>query len=103
MFRVGQKVVCVNASGCAPYGVVEGGVYTIAAIHDVVHGPFLGTSTNVKLEGIVNTFVTGFYLQSFASTRFRPLTDTSISTVLAQKAPRDSRQWDNRKKQKERV
>ena len=104
MFHVGQKVVCVNASGCAGYGIVEGGQYTVAGILD--HPLLFGATTAVKLQGVgrpSSTYPGVFLLQAFIATRFRPLTDTSISDVLAEAAPRDSHKWDNRRKQKERV
>ena len=103
MFHVGQKVVCVDSFGCHAW-IAEGRTYVIGAITEFPHGHvILGTTTAVKVEGVGRTINGVFRLQAFAATRFRPLTDTSISDVLAQAAPRDSRKWDNRRKVREKA
>jgi hypothetical protein len=99
MFHVGQKVVCVNAAGCYAL-LAEGSTYIVAAVGEMPFGAVLGTTIGVKLVGVGRT---SGILQTFAATRFRPLTDTSISDVLAKTAPRDSNKWDNRRKVREKA
>lgn len=110
MFHAGQKVVCIDVSPWEGYSwpvgtePVEGGEYTVRAVGLNIEG-----AEGVRLHEIVlsgaNCAITGkpFHDNFYRASRFRPLTDTSISDILAQKAPTDSRKWDNRKKQKERA
>ncbi len=109
MFHVGQPVECIDDKWLffeGPEGViypkdlpVKGGSYHISGFSPPdIFGP-----EQIYLREFSTPEPSYSDLVSFAKERFRPLTDTSIATVLAQKAPRDSRKWDNRKKQKERA
>jgi hypothetical protein len=87
MFHVGQKVECVDDTpglhGVIP-GLTKGRIYEILALGHWGH-------VSVIPDRFQNP------------KRFRPLTDTSISDVLSQTAPKDSRKWDNRRKIREKV
>jgi hypothetical protein len=80
-FRVGQKVVCVDASGLTTNRPLSiGAVYTIRELYD---DPFNGLG--VMLEEIINSMCsTGEY--GYRSVRFRPIverkTDISMFTKM---------------------
>lgn len=91
MFRVGQKVVCVNAglikaSAGRVSGLVEGTVYTVRWSGVYTH-PEFGTASCIRLHEVVRSC--NFYLISdmpSRAIRFRPLverkTDISVFTAL---------------------
>ena len=95
MFHVGQKVECVNATSSgplqmeyadhAPEILVKGAIYTVLRVYPDE------MCIAVCPEDLAHE-------DGWCMTRFRPLTDTSIAGIIAQKAPRDSRKWDNRRK-----
>jgi len=74
-FRVGQKVVCVDASGCASADLSEGTIYTVRQVQP----PIDNATPRVLLFGSRETI--GWY-----ASRFRPLverkTDISIFTRM---------------------
>lgn len=76
MFRVGQKVVCVDASGT--FHLEKGAIYSILSIEvaDISGSPILQVDCRPDIFGC-----RGYY-----ATRFRPLvsrkTDISIFTAL---------------------
>lgn len=93
MFRVGQKVVCVDASpmrnGCAdvmPLRLVHGAVYTIRSIQTEPHIAGYG----VRLEELLNPSIIwadGDEREwSYQSERFRPVAehDSENATELAE-------------------
>ena len=109
MFHVGQKVVCVAKVREIPQvrhlceAVPQAGqVYTIRAIEEA-DPLFYGGDLAFLLCEIRNCERLGRGEPNFHSNLFRPLTDTSISDVLAKAAPRDSRKWDNRRKVREKA
>ena len=91
MFRVGMKVVCVDGTpkpGWRRPWLVEGAVYTIRAFDD---------NGELKLcEVIRSNDSIGFYRW-----RFRPAVSPKQQVSFTTGAPRDSDQWDNRRKRVE--
>ena len=89
-FRVGQKVVCVDAGSTGKYtpwrhsddvhGLTEGVVYTIRAV-----GSFRGLRDNVWLAEIHRPLCAGREYP-YAAARFRPVverkTDISVFTAM---------------------
>lgn len=108
MFHVGQKVVCV----ITPQEIPErrhlceslpqaDQVYTIRAVEEA--DPFYYNGEIAFLLFEIRNCEWNGREPNFHSVLFRPLTDTSISDVLAKTAPKDSRKWDNRRRIKEKV
>ena len=94
-----MKVVCINAEPVPGLKWNLGTRPTVGAVYTVVSkaiSPRDGVTPVFYLAELVNPV-------GYMRTRFRPLTDTSISDVLAKAAPRDSRKWDNRRKVREKV
>ena len=87
MFHVGQKVVCVDAKRFEVY-LTQGAIYTVTSINfpwlrvDCTPGPLVQSEESRC---------------GYKHTRFRPLTETKISTSFTEGAPEDSERWDNRK------
>lgn len=100
-FRVGQKVVCVDAR-CNPR-LIQDAVYTISGI---TNGGFvalgLPSYSNRDDDEIHLAEVAGHWCGFYAS-RFRPAVESKSSISFTMGAPKDSEKFDNRKKQKERV
>lgn len=95
-WKVGDRVVCVDASGtnlCGIDELEEGKVYTIAWIGSYPHA-ILGEFVGVRLEGVSRPGLTeeecawfaAFGESPFGPNRFRPVqtrkTDISIFTAL---------------------
>ena len=92
MFRVGQKVVCVDNRGIpAPYVPDLQTVYTIATVRYVDHD-CEETGWGVTLVELP-TFETEDYLAEFRAERFRPAvdrpTDISVFTRMLTSASRE--------------
>ena len=107
MFHVGQKVVCVDASEVEPdptrwAPLRKDAVYTVRQLVVGLNTELVPTP-GLILHEIKNPMGPYGKEYNYAVRRFRPLTDTSISDVLAKAAPRDSRKWDNRRKIREKV
>lgn len=92
MFRVGQKVVCVNNHGVPePYKPDLRSVYTIASARYIDNG-CVETGWGVTLVELP-TFDTEEYLAEFRAERFRPAvdrpTDISVFTKMLTPATRE--------------
>lgn len=87
MFRVGQKVVCVDANGHLMDGLKRGGVYTVAWIGEFKH-PIRGhRGLCVHLVEILRTRCPVYDIDvPYRTSRFRPLqkrtTDISVFTAM---------------------
>lgn len=89
MFRVGQKVVCVNTSPlfagtrCAP--VSKGGIYTIRWVGECPYEPWRDIGLTVRLQEVM--FDSGPKWSDFVipAIRFRPIVErkTDISALMA--------------------
>jgi hypothetical protein len=80
MFHVGQLVVCVDDSGHPKFGrppLVEGRIYTVSHIEKIKSG------IGLDLEESPCPRDDALYRQS----RFRPLSETSISIFTAMLSP----------------
>lgn len=99
-FRVGMKVVCVDASrgrGEPDPPLVEGAVYTVASVRyfdQAVSRDAPGYGVTL-LE--VSSVETDEYWAEYRSERFRPAVEPKSETSFTQGAPIDSEQWDNRR------
>lgn len=81
-FRVGQKVVCVNARGAIEPRPVKGRVYTVASVRWVEFAerrPGLGI-TLVELP----TIETDDYYAEYFAWRFRPIVERKTDIGFAQ-------------------
>jgi hypothetical protein len=98
-FRVGQKVVCIDASGIkksfemCPNRPVKGCVYTVRSIFD----------DGLLLEEVVNppnmTWKSGETGEAgWCFHRFRPIVERKDEISFTEGAPKDSEQFDNRRK-----
>lgn len=91
MFRVGQKVVCVDASGAASPFIIKGGIYTIAGFD-------ARRASNSDRPGLflaeVDSTDRGRYYGSFLANRFRPVVErkTDISIFKAMLNPSNLRE-----------
>ena len=86
MFYVGQKVVCIDDTPPAnpwhrAHPLVKNQIYTILEI---------GTAKDLHFE--VDTS-----RRLWKSTNFRPLVEDKKTISFTEGAPKDSKQWDNRK------
>jgi len=87
MFRVGQKVCCVDdrSNNWSSQWIVRGGIYTISSVGRLppLSPRFFKTSNYlvIELEGIDKP-------NGFASLRFRPLTDISFAHEILRKVSR---------------
>lgn len=103
MFRVGMKVVCVDDRNNSGLGMdwreapVKGHIYTVKKV-GLVH-PYDPRG----LPAILVYELNRDEMCPLWSHRFRPITDTKTETSFTEGAPKDSRKWDNRRKQKERA
>jgi hypothetical protein len=105
-FRVGQKVVCVDATsgpftwlpGEAP---TEGAIYTVARLSI---SPLDGVAL-MELCEITRHKNTekNWGHKGYGQYRFRPVVENKSSISFTMGAPKDSEKFDNRKKQKERA
>jgi hypothetical protein len=90
MFRVGQKVVCINNRNLV-YAVapVLGRIYTIRIIQGKVLKPHRGVG--IILDEIVNGLHSNGREYGYYSDRFRPVverkTDISVFTEMLTRAP----------------
>lgn len=92
-FRVGQKVVCVDATRYGPNSSMlrEGAVYTIASVdgHEDFHGEY-----GVLLVEVTPTPAQG-WREGFRASRFRPIverkTDISFAHEILRKATKPAR------------
>lgn len=94
MFRVGQKVVCVDDSGDR-YGRFED-----LPVKDEVYTIRKSFGRAVLLEEIVNPphhYAEAYDELRFKAWRFRPLTDTKSEVSFTIGADPESERWDNRK------
>lgn len=104
-FRVGQKVVCVDAGGIF-FPVVQspkaGAIYTVRGLIDGVR--YNGErGIGVVLVELHNPLSRNGREHSFEPARFRPIVDTETKISFTEGAPKDSEHWDNRIKQPARV
>lgn len=88
MFRVGQKIVCVDASGTN--GIVENGVYTVSdKCPECAVDGFFGPMTFISIVGEAHD--SGLKCNGWRASRFRPLverkTDISIFTKMLTPQP----------------
>lgn len=104
-FKIGMKVVCVNASlppSRAVLGqmrhvmeLVEGHIYTIAAVG--LRHPLDATQG----ECVLVEEVQRGWNEPFWASRFRPAVSPKQQASFTTGAPRDSRKWDCRRKRVE--
>jgi hypothetical protein len=92
-FRVGQKVVCVDARDCRAKELVKGNIYVV---RDAGPEPFISGKYWVLLEGVFNEYDPRFGGElGYRSSRFRPVverkTDISIFTEILRKASKPAR------------
>lgn len=110
-FHVGQKVVCVDDVSDNKYmpfgrvartrdlhGLTAGAVYTIRDVFDI-EGVRVCRLAEIKRPIEPVWQIEG----AFALARFRPLTDRKSEVSFTVGADPESKTWDNRRKQKERV
>lgn len=88
-FRVGMKVVCVDASDCSDI-LRHNGIYTISKVGLLSHGESGVTVEEDKSD-------CGWPIHWRAS-RFRPLVDTKQEVSFTTGAPIDSERWDGRRR-----
>lgn len=91
MFRVGQKVVCIDDSGDVYPRPVLGVVYTIASVRYIDHDVACDTGWGVTLVELP-TFETEDYFAEYRASRFRPAvdkpTDITVFTEMLTPASR---------------
>lgn len=89
MWRVGQRVICVNGQFPAQFfewgdrTPEEGSVYTIRKISQGCHGVTGQTALSFLLEEIVNPHPDGYAEVMFSACRFRPLSEEQPNRAAA--------------------
>lgn len=82
MFRVGQKVVCVDAKGEHSPKLVQGRIYTIASIRffDASEANFTGLGITLVEQP---TFETKAHWAEYRAERFRPVAERKTDISFA--------------------
>lgn len=102
-FRVGMKVICIKAprgrgwEGFFPS--VKGRIYTIREIYISPHSGVLA----LRFEEHINPICSYGYECGYNAERFRPIVDRKAEISFTEGAPKDSEQFDNRRKVKVRT
>ncbi len=97
-FRVGQKVVCVDAKHIVHLRpvvpLVEGAIYTVRGIWPSDNaGP-----EHLYLHEIVNDLAASGKERAYKSDRFRPIVSRKTDIFTSVPADPESERWDNRRK-----
>ncbi len=93
-FKIGMKVVCVDAGldyMGLPTNLIEGLVYTVEDI-PLIHG---------RVALVVAGAPSWHPTKAYRASRFRPAVSPKQQVSFTTGAPRDSDQWDNRRKRVE--